>query len=379
VTAGIVARVWRCLITGMVRGPGHDPPGPVHTALMTGIAAPWRHHPAMDHLRPAEGRRGLVTGLARRGGREVVRRLAHHPDVGTAMTGHAARHYSRMVILGPRKRRRRLVTGFARGGGWEVGRRLAHHPGISSAMAGRTTGHDPGVIHRCPRPKGSRRAVTRLAPQRRWYMSRRLAQRRGSVMTSRAAGRDPRVIKRGPRECGRGLVTVLAREARRDVIRRFRHDAPDPAHARRMAARAARRDPRVIHHRPRKRGRGLVARLAGRSGREVVRRLAQRRGTVMTARAAGRDPRVIVRAGCENPVAPHLVATITRCGSHHVGRRLSTGLDPVMTGCAGAWRNSKMPERQAGPGNSPMAIVARHSRRNVRDGLSLRGTIVMAL
>ena len=212
-------------------------------------------------------------------------------------------------------------------------------------------------------------------------MVRRLAQRRGPVMAARAVGRIPRMIKRGHprRKRGRGLVTVLAREARRDVIRRFRHDAPDPAHARRMAARAARRDPRVIHHRPRKRGRGLVAGLAGRSGREVVRRLAQRRGPVMTGRAAGRDPRVIIRAGCENPVAPHLVATITRCGSHHVGRRLSTGLDPVMTGCAGAWHNSKMPERQAGPGNSPMAIVARHSRRNVRDGLSLRGTIVMAL
>jgi hypothetical protein len=131
---------------------------------MTGIAGPWRDHPAMDHPRPAEGRRGLVTGLARRVGREVIRRLAHHPDVGTAMTGRAARHYSHMVILGPCKRRRGLVTGLTPGGGWEVVSRLGHHPGISAAMTGRTTGHDPGMIHRCPRPKGSRRLVARLAP-----------------------------------------------------------------------------------------------------------------------------------------------------------------------------------------------------------------------
>ena len=39
---------------------------------MTGIAGPCRHHPAMDHPRSAEGRRGLVTGLARRSSREVV-------------------------------------------------------------------------------------------------------------------------------------------------------------------------------------------------------------------------------------------------------------------------------------------------------------------
>ena len=113
----------------MVVRSGHDPPYPVHTPLMTGIAAPWPHHPAMDHPRPAEGRRGLVTGLAPACGREVIRRLAHHP-------------------------------------------------GISAAMTGRTTGHDPGVIHRCPRPKGSRGLVTGLAPQRRWYVSRRLAQGR---------------------------------------------------------------------------------------------------------------------------------------------------------------------------------------------------------
>ena len=96
-------------------------------------------------------------------------------------------------------------------------------------------------------------------------------------MTARAAARDPRVIIRGPHERGRGLMTVLARGARRDVIRRFRYDAPDPAHAHCMTGRAAGRDPGVIHHGPRERGRGLVARLAPQRRWYVSRRLAQRR------------------------------------------------------------------------------------------------------
>ena len=50
-----------------------------------------------------------------------------------------------------------------------------------------------------------------------------------------------------------------------------------------------------------------------------------------------------------------------------------------MTGRASAWHNSKMPEGQAGPGDGPMTIVAGHSRRNVRYGLSLRSTVVMTL
>jgi hypothetical protein len=145
---------------------------------MTGIAAPCPHHPAMDHPRPAESRRGLVTGLAGRGGRDVIRRLAHHPGISAAMTGRTARHYSRVVICGPCKRGRGLVTGLAPACGWEVVRRLTHYSGISAAMTGRTAGHDPGVIHRGARPKGRRGLMARLAPERGGNVSRRFAQRR---------------------------------------------------------------------------------------------------------------------------------------------------------------------------------------------------------
>ena len=182
----------------------------------------------MDHPRPAEGRRGLVTRLASRGDRDVVRRLAHHPGISAAMTGRAARHYSRVVICGPRKRRRGLVTCFARGGGWEVGRRLAHDPRISAAMTGRAAGRDPGVIHRRSRPEGRRRLVARFAALRGWEMGRRFAQCRRPVMTSHTAGRDPRVIERGPGKRRCGLVTILARSGGCDVVRRLTTPAYPP-------------------------------------------------------------------------------------------------------------------------------------------------------
>ena len=164
VTAGFVTRVWRRFITAMARRSGHDPPYPVHATFMTSVAAPCRHHPAVDHPRPAEGCRGLMARLACCCGREVVCRLAHNTGVAAAMTGRAARHYSRVAIRGPRKRRGGLVTVLARGAGREVGRRFAHDPGVAAAMTGRAAGHDPLVVHRRPWSKGCRRFMARLAP-----------------------------------------------------------------------------------------------------------------------------------------------------------------------------------------------------------------------
>jgi len=61
-----------------------------------------------------------------------------------------------------------------------------------------------------------------------------------------------------------------------------------------------------------------------------------------------------------------------------VGRGLSRGLDPVMTGRTGARFDSKVPEGQAGPGNSLVAIVTRHRRRDVRSGFPLHHVVVVA-
>ena len=218
-TAGFVARVWRCHSTVMAVRSGHDPPYPIHTALMTGCAAPCHHHPAMDHPRPAEGRRGLVARLAGACSREVGRRFAQRRC--TVMTAHATRHDPGVIKRGPHKRRGGLVTTLAGRRGRNVGRRLAYDSGISAAMTGRTTGRDPRVIHRGARPEGRRRFVARLAPERGWEVGRRFAHnpRSSAAMTGRATRRDPRVTKHGPHKRRRGLVTTLARRRGRDVAR----------------------------------------------------------------------------------------------------------------------------------------------------------------
>ncbi len=158
------------------------------------------------------------------------------------------------------------MTCLARGGGWEVIRRLAHDPRVPAAMTSRAAGRDPGVIHRRSRPEGRRRLVARFAALRGWEMGRRFAQCRRPVMTSHTAGRDPRVIERGPGKRRCGLVTILARSGGCDVIRRLAHDPRVPAA---MTSRAAGRDPGVIHRRSRPEGRRrLMAGFAAWRGRE---------------------------------------------------------------------------------------------------------------
>jgi hypothetical protein len=60
VTAGFVARVWRCFTTTMARRPRHDSPDPAHTPFMTGRAPSWQHSggASVNHFRSREGRRG---------------------------------------------------------------------------------------------------------------------------------------------------------------------------------------------------------------------------------------------------------------------------------------------------------------------------------
>ena len=125
---------------------------------MTGRATPFHHsgESVVDHLRPAEGCRGLVTVLACGSGREVIGRFADHAHVAAAMTSRAARNNSRVVICGPGKGRSGLVTIFAWGGRREVIGRFAHDPRICAAVTERAAARDPRVIHRRPWPKGCR-------------------------------------------------------------------------------------------------------------------------------------------------------------------------------------------------------------------------------
>ena len=99
----------------------------------------------------------------------------------------------------------------------------------------------------------------------------------------------------------------------------------------------------------------------------------------MTGGTTGCNPRVIILAAIgKDPSCPHLVTTITGQGGSYVGRGLSRSLDPVMAGRTGAGFDSQVPEGQASPGNSPVAIVTRHRRRDVRSGFPLHHVVVVA-
>ena len=125
---------------------------------MTGWATPFHHarECVVNHLRPAEGCRGLVTVLASSSGREVVPRFAHNAHITAAMTSGAASNNSRVVICGAGKGHSGHVTGFAWGGGREVSGRFAHDTRVAAAVTGRAPGCDPDVIHRRAWSKGRR-------------------------------------------------------------------------------------------------------------------------------------------------------------------------------------------------------------------------------
>jgi hypothetical protein len=100
----------------------------------------------------------------------------------------------------------------------------------------------------------------------------------------------------------------------------------------------------------------------------------------MTAHAVGRDPCVVIACGHKDPICrSHTVTRIAGGRRHHMGSWLPAGLDPVVTGRAGTGGHPYVFERCARPGHSSMATIAGHRGREMRRGLSLCGTIVMAL
>ena len=90
---------------------------------MAGVALPWRGHHRTVVSRSGKGRCGLVTGLASRGDRDVVRWFAQR--CRAVVTGRTATHDPRVIERGPDERRRRLMAGLAGLGRRNMGRRLA--------------------------------------------------------------------------------------------------------------------------------------------------------------------------------------------------------------------------------------------------------------
>ena len=310
-----------------------------------------------------------MTGLASRGGRDVVRRFAQRRRA--VMARGTARRDPRVAELRSRKGRRRSVAQFAGRRRRDMRRCLA--PCGRAVMTGRAPAHDPGMIKHGAR-KRRRGSVAGLTGLRRRDVRGRLAPCRRPVMARRAPAHDPRVVKHGPQERGGRPVARLAGRRRRDMRGRL-------AARRRpvMARRAPRRDPRVIECRARKRRRRPVARLAGRRRRDVCRRLASRCRSVMARRAATHDPRMIISVGHKHPICrAHSMAGIARSSCRHVPGRLPWSLDTVVTSCTSTWPNPRMLEGRTGPANRPVATVAAHGRRNMTRRLACHGSLVMA-
>ena len=206
--------------------------------------------------------------------------------------------------------------------------------------------------------------------------TRKELARRTHRMAGDATIGDASMIHRRTTEARGGLVATLAGRRGRDVLRRLGHD---PRISATMTGRTPRRDPRVIHRGSRERGRGLMARLAPERGWNVIRRFAQGRPTVMAGGAAGRDPCVVIACGHKNPIRrTHSVAAVARGRSRHMPSRLPAGLHSVVTGYAGAGRDPLMCEGRSRPAHCAMATIAGHRGWEMRRGLSLCGTVVMA-
>ena len=194
---------------------------------MTGRAA--GRNPGVIHRRPRpKGCRRLVAGFAAERSGNMRRRFAQRRRA--VMTAHATGHDPGVIKRRPRKRRRGLVTILARSGGRHVVRWLAYDPGVPAAMTQHAVGRNPGAIDRRSRPKGRRRLMAGFAAEGGWNVGCRFAQRRRAVMTGHATSHDPcMVICGNPRKRYCGLVTILTWSGRRDVVGRFAHDPRIPA------------------------------------------------------------------------------------------------------------------------------------------------------
>jgi len=201
---------------------------------------------------------------------------------------HRAVIHQRLGVTREARERARRVAALARRrpNRYVIGRRGHHrrgaHETLARPVAGRAPAGDASMVHRRVRTERRevRRRVAALTRRgRRHVVTWLRLDRRGPavglarVVTGRATRGDPGVVHRRVRTKRRGrLVAGLAGRRHRDVPRalRLRRHARErrPGRARRVTARAPRRDPGVIHH-PRARphvaaGMTQRARLGGR-------------------------------------------------------------------------------------------------------------------
>ena len=252
------------------------------------------------------------------------------------------------------------MTGLASRGGRDVVRRFAQRR--RAVMARGTARRDPRVAELRSR-KGRRRSVAQFAGRRRRDMRRCLAPCGRAVMTGRAPAHDPGMIKHGARKRRRGSVAGLTGLRRRHVRGRL---APcrRPVMARRAAAHNSRVIISVGHKQPIRRAHSMAG-IARSSCRHVPGRFPWSLDTVVTScTSTWPNPRML--EGRTGP-ANRPVATVAAHGRRNMTRRLACHGSLVMAFGAGSRNDTVMGKKCWGPICRPMAAAAvNHSRQVVR-------------
>ena len=260
---------------------------------MTGVTLSWRRHHPTVVSRSGKGRCGLVTSLASRGDRNVVRRFAQRRRA--VMAGGASRRDPRMAELRSRKGRGRFVAQFAR----------------------RRGRHMRGGLAPCRRP----------------------------VMAGRTPRHDPRVIKRGPQERRGGLMAGLAGLRGRNV-----RGGLAPCRRPVMAGRTPRHDPRMIisvgHKHPIRCAHSMAG-IARSSCRQVPGRLPLSLDTVVTS-CTSTWPNSLMFEGCARP-ANRPMAAVTGHGRRNMSSRLPYRGSLVMAFGAGSRSDTVMRKKRGCP------------------------------
>ena len=286
----------------------------------------------MAHLGRFEGDIVVVTGIARRRGRDVAGRLAQR--VGPVVAGRAASGHNVLMRVAGRFPGRSRMAGVAPGRRLDMGQRLAQRVGeiVAAAVASGALPGRPGVAH-LGRPEGCEIGVTAIALRTGRNVIDRFAERRAAVVAGRtiAGGAGLVGILHQCPAIGRGMTGVALRRGA-DVGDRFGQGVAIDVSAA-VAGRTLPLHPGVVHHRWRPRGIAIdVTGIALGRGRNMNGRLGQRIGeqigAVMASRAFAGACRM-VHAGRGESGKRRVAAVALGTGRHVIGR-LAEGIGAVV-------------------------------------------------
>ena len=187
---------------------------------MAGVALPWRGHHRTVVSRSGKGRCGLVTGLASRGDRDVVRWFAQRRRA--VVTGRTATDDPRVTELCSRKRRRGSMARIAGLRRRHVTRRFT--PRCRAVMAGGAGArHHTSVIVTCAGKYPIRRthSMAGIARSSSSHVPSRLPRSLDTVVASSASTWPNSSMFEGRTSPANRPVATVAGHGRRNMGRRL--------------------------------------------------------------------------------------------------------------------------------------------------------------